>query len=305
MRRSRTRVRMIGLVALLALPMVLAACGGIGGSGKPQVLTSFYPLYYFTAQIAGDRAEVRNLVPAGAEPHDWEPSARNVADIKKANVFVYNGAGFESWVPKTLEAAKNEQRIVIEATAGLPLASPPPGEEASEYSADPHAWLDPTLAKTIAATIAAGLVKADPGGKATYERNLANLVARLDTLDGTFKAGLTSCERREIITSHAAFGYLARRYRLEQIAVEGLAPDAEPTPTRLAEVTKIARERRATTIFFETLVDPRVSETVAREIGATTLTLDPLEGVQDEKTQNYFTVMDENLKNLRTGLGCR
>jgi len=301
MRHCRT----IGLLALLLLPAALGACGGIGGSGKPLVLTSFYPLYYLTAQIAGDRAEVRNLIPAGTEPHDWEPSARNVADIKKASVFIYNGAGFEAWVPRTLDAAKNDQRIVIEATQGLPLASPPAGEEASNYSADPHVWLDPALAKGIATTVAAGLIRADPSGKATYERNLADLTARLDTLDGTFKAGLASCERREIITSHAAFGYLAKRYGLEQIAVEGLAPDAEPTPARIAAVTKIARERGATTIYFETLVSPRVSETVAKEIGAKTLTLDPLEGVQDEKTQTYFTVMESNLANLRTGLGCR
>lgn len=299
------RLSMAGFVALLTLPLLLGACAGVGSSGKPQVLTSFYPLYYLTAQIAGDRAEVKNLVPAGTEPHDWEPSARNVADIKKASVFVYNGAGFETWVPKTLDAAKNERRVVIEATAGLSLASPPPGAAAGEFTSDPHIWLDPTLAKTIATNIAAGLTKADPDGKATYDRNLADLLMRLDRLDGAFKAGLAACDRKEIITSHAAFGYLARRYGLEQIAVEGLAPDSEPTPARIAAVTKIARERGATTIYFETLVSPRVSETIAREVGATTLTLDPLEGVQDEKVQTYFTVMEENLRHLQTGLGCR
>lgn len=300
------RMGAIWLVAALALPLVLAACGGGGAaSGKPLVVTSFYPLAYLTAQVAGDRAEVRNLVPAGSEPHDWEPSARDVADIQKAAVFIYNGAGFESWVDRTLDAAKSDKRVVIEATQGLTLAPPPPGEEGKDFASDPHVWLDPTFAKAIAEAIAAGLTRADAGGKETYERNLADLVKRLDELDGKFRDGLRECARREIITSHAAFGYLARRYGLEQIAVEGLAPDSEPTPARIAEIAQLARARGATTIFFETLVSPNVAQTIAKEAGATTMTLDPLEGVRDEKTQNYFTVMAENLANLRTALGCR
>lgn len=292
-------------LAAIVLPLILSACGGSSGSSKPLIVTSFYPLYYLTAQIAGDRAEVRNLVPAGAEPHDWEPSARDVADIQKAALFVYNGAGFESWVDKTLDAAKSSKRVVIEATQGLPLTPPPPGEEGKTFASDPHVWLDPTLAKLIAIRIADGLAKSDAAGKDVYTRNLDDLIKRLDDLDGKFKDGLRECARREIITSHAAFGYLARRYGLEQIAVEGLAPDAEPTPARIVEVAQLARARGATTIFFETLVSPNVAETIAKESGAKTMVLDPLEGVKDEKTQTYFTVMNDNLANLRTALGCR
>ncbi len=294
----------IWLAPLLLAPL-LTACGGGAASGKPLVLTSFYPLYYLTTQIAGDRAEVRSLVPTGTEPHEWEPSARDVTDIKKSAVFVYNGAGLEPWVEKTLAAAPSTKRVVVEAAQGLTLAPPPTGTEVGKFTVDPHVWLDPTLAKTIATNVAAGLTQADPGGKETYARNLADLVARLDTLDTQFKEGLRECARRDIITSHAAFGYLASRYKLEQIAVEGLSPDSEPTPSRIVEVTKLARTRGATTIFFETLVSPRVAETIANEMGARTLTLDPLEGVQDEKTQTYFTVMAGNLANLRTALGCR
>ncbi|MFN8541427.1 MAG: metal ABC transporter substrate-binding protein [Thermomicrobiales bacterium] len=297
-------MRVWSLVVVVGLPLLLAACGGRSGSGKPVAITSFYPLYYFTSQIAGDRMEVRNLVPAGAEPHDWEPKARDIADISKAAVLVYNGAGLEHWIDATLDTAKSDKRVDIKATEGLTLLPPAPGEDA-DVTNDPHVWLDPTLAREIARKIADGLIKADPPGQATYEQNLAALVGKLDGLDTQFKDGLRTCARREIITAHAAFGYLARRYGLEQIAIEGLSPDSEPTPARIAEVTKIARDRKATHIFFETLVSPKVAEAIANEVGAKTLVLDPLEGVKDEKTQNYFTVMGDNLANLRTALGCK
>ena len=298
------RAARVVCLIMLGSGLLLGACGG-GGASKPVVLTSFYPLYYLTSQIAGERLAVRNLVPTGAEPHDWEPKAKDVADITNAAVFIYNGAGLEHWAAETLAAAKSSKRIDIVATEGLTLLPPPPGEEAEEFPNDPHVWLDPTLAQEVAKKIAEGLIKADPAGKATYEQNLAALIAKLGELDQQFAAGLRTCDRREIITSHAAFGYLARRYGLEQIAVEGLSPDSEPTPARIAEVTRTARDRKATHIFFETLVSPKVAETIAREIGAQTLVLDPPEGVQDEKTESYLTVMGGNLANLRVALGCR
>ena len=309
-RSGRWSGRLVSIVLLAALlPGVLGACGvgGAGGSRKPTVVTSFYPLFFFTGAIAGDRMAVRNLVPAGAEPHDWEPSPKDTAAIKDAKVFVYNGAGFEAWVPNVLDAAKSRDRVDVEATRGLQLVPPPPGEEAAEFPNDPHTWLDPVLAGEMAARIKDALVGADPEGRAVYERNLAALQGRLQELHRRFEAGLGGCARDEIITSHAAFGYLARRYGLEQIAVEGLSPDAEPTPARVAAIADTARARGATHIFFETLVSPRIAETIAREIGAQTLVLDPLEGLDEGAGENedYFTVMAANLANLRTALGCR
>lgn len=310
-RCGRWSGRLLPIVLLATLlPGVLAACapgGAGGGSRKPSVVASFYPLSFFAGAIAGNRMAVRNLVPAGAEPHDWEPTPKDTAAIKDAKVFVYNGAGFEAWVPNVLDAAKSPERVDVEATRGLQPVPPPPGEEAAAFPNDPHAWLDPVLAREMATRIRDGLVAADPDGKAAYEQNLAALQGRLDELDGRFKAGLGDCARKEIVTSHAAFGYLARRYGLEQIAVEGLAPDAEPTPARVAAVADTARARGATHIFFETLVSPRVAETIAREIGAQTLVLDPLEGLEEGPgtSRDYFTVMHDNLANLRTALGCR
>ena len=310
--RSVRSIQAVVLTILLLLPLALSACGasgaGSGGDGgkKPTALTSFYPLYFLTTSIAGDRFAVRNLVPAGTEPHDWEPSARDMAALRDAAVFVYNGAGFDAWAPKAIAANRSSKRIDVEATQGLPLAAAE-GAEAKEFPNDPHVWLDPLLFKEMAAKVADALTRADPAGKETFAANLAALQGRLDELHGAYTSGLRDCARRELVTSHAAFGYLARRYGLEQIAVEGLAPDEEPTPARIAEVTRTARERGATHIYFETLVIPRVAETIAREIGAQTLVLDPLEGLDDEKSgrEDYVSVMTANLANLRTGLGCR
>lgn len=286
---------------LALLPPLLAACGLPGADSKPLAVTSFYPVYFLTSAITGERMTVRNLAPAGVEPHDWEPSPRDMADLTRARVFAYNGAGFEVWVTHTVAAAPSANRVDIEASKGLTLASAPAGDQGY----DPHVWLDPVLAGQLAATIAGGLIRADPAGRETYQANLATLQGQLGQLDQEFKTGLATCQRRDIVTSHAAFGYLARRYGLNQIAVEGLAPNAEPTPSRLAEVANLARERGATYIFFETLVSPRVAETIAREIGAKTLVLDPLEGVQDPAKENYVTVMRQNLANLRTALACQ
>lgn len=295
------RARRGWLVALVIATLLLGACGVGGTSGKPVALASFYPLGYFTTAIAGDRMTVRDLVPPSVEPHDWEPSARDMADLKSARVFVYNGAGLEAWVPRVLAAAPSASRVDVEATRGLPLTGAPTGEQ----GVDPHVWLDPVLAKEVASRIADGLTRADPAGKEVYATNLRALQARLDRLDADYRQGLSDCRRHEIVTSHAAFGYLARRYGLEQIAVEGLAPDAEPTPARMAEITQLARQRGVTTIFFETLVSPRVAETIAKEIGAKTMVLDPIEGVANPQQEDYFTVMRANLANLRVALGCR
>jgi zinc transport system substrate-binding protein len=286
-------------VALAAL-LALAGCREGPAPTRPLVVTTIFPLWDLTRHVAGDRAEAKALVPPGVEPHDWEPSPRDVSLVQRAAVFVHTGTGLDAWASR-LVGGLGSRTEVVDAARGLSLLS-------QGARVDPHVWLDPTLARAQTQTIAEGLTRADPAGAPVYRANAAKLAARLDALDQAFAAGLRDCARRELVTSHAAFAYLARRYGLIQLPVMGIAPEAEPNPADLAAIVRTARERHVTHVFFEPLVSPRLAQTLAREIGATTLPLDPIEGVSREQAAadaGYVELMQANLATLRTGLGCR
>jgi zinc transport system substrate-binding protein len=283
---------------IASLGLLLASSPGF--ADKPLVVASVYPLYEFARQVAGDRADVMVLVPPGVEPHDWEPSPRDVALVQRASVFVHSGTGLDAWSQKLL-AGDPSRTVVVDASRGLNLIR-------SGGVTDPHVWLDPTLARAQVEAIEAALARADPAGRETYAANARAYVARLDALDRAFRAGLHDCARREVVTAHAAFGYLARRYGLTQLAVMGLSPEGEPNAADLAALVKRARGLKVTHVFFEPLVSPRIAETLGREIGAQPLTLNPVEGLtrpESEAGLGYIEVMQANLANLRTALGCR
>jgi zinc transport system substrate-binding protein len=268
----------IVLVLILGL---LVGCGGSSDSEGPDVVASFYPLAWAAEEVGGSDVDVRNLTPPGAEPHDAELTARDVERIRSADVILYLGGGFQPAVEDAVEGAEGEAVDLLEETVG----------------GDPHVWLDPVRFKAMAERIAEAL-----DGSAT------DLSAQLQSLHEDFEEGLNRCRRREIVTAHDAFGYLARRYGLKQVPITGLSPEAEPTPRQLERVIERVRTTNATTVFFETLVSPRLAETVARETDAKTAVLNPIEGLTDEEIErgeNYVTVMRENLAALRQALECR
>lgn len=281
---------------VVILSVVLAAgCTLPAPSSSVTVVTTFYPLYEFARRIGGDRVTVRVLVPAGVEPHDFEPTPRDVAVVSSARAVIYNGAGFEPWLEKMLPDLR--AAVLVDASRGLPLVG-----------GDAHVWLDPVLAAAQAARIVEGLSAVDPAGRQTFGQNGTRLAEDLRDLDRRFASGLTSCRRREFITSHAAFGYLARRYGLIQVPIGGLSPESEPSPGRMREIVAEARRTGTTVIYYETLVSPRVADVIAREVGARVAVLNPLEGLtadEQKRGENYFTVMDENLRALTGGLDCR
>ena len=292
--RNMYRPAMISrIVLILILAGILAGCGGSGSpAGRKSVVAAFYPLAYAAERIGGPTVHVTNLTPPGAEPHDLELTPREVVRIEQADLVLYLSHGFQ---PAVSKAAGQAQGETVDILAGLPLHASD-GAEAG-LTADPHVWLDPILFTHVAKSIGAAL-----------SRPSAGLVADLHRLDRAYRAGLRTCKRHEIVTSHAAFGYLAARYGLHQIAITGLTPESEPTPQQLAHVVEVIRKTHATTVFFETLVSPRLADTVAREVGARTAVLDPIEGLTpDEQKQgdNYLTLMRHNLAALRKALACR
>jgi len=289
-----------------------------GGSGKLKIVTTFYPMYEFSRQVAGDLGEVTALIPAGAEPHDWEPTAQDIARIQEADLFVYNGAGVEHWVDQALKSIDTSKLKVVEASKGLELMEGIAEEEEDEHGdeadsghaagekvLDPHVWLDPVLAQAEVQAIETALEQADAAHKSEYASNAQAFAGKLKELDQAFQSGLTGVKHQEFVTQHAAFGYLAKRYGLTQLPIAGLSPEEEPSAAHMADIVKFAREHQVKTIFFETLVAPKVAETVAQEIGAKTAVLNPIEGLTDEDKKNnldYIGIMKQNLDALRTAL---
>jgi zinc transport system substrate-binding protein len=279
------------IIVLILGAAFVGGCAGndAGGSGL-EVAAASYPLAFAAEEIAGATADVHNLTPPGAEPHDVELSVRDVERVRSADVVLLLGGGFQ---PALEDAAEGAQGEVVDLLEGLALV---PGED---DAVDPHVWLDPVRYAEVVRQTGAALGRMEAADA---------LARRLDSLHGEIERGLADCERREIVTSHAAFAYLADRYELRQIALTGLSPEAEPSAAELESLVEEVRAHDATTVFAEPLVSPRLAETVAREAGVEVATLNPLEGLTEDELAagaDYFSVMRENLEALRKALGCR
>lgn len=296
----------LGTVASLAvLPACSSSSGGTSAGHKPRIVTAFYPFQYLAQQVAGDHAEVTSLTAPGAEPHDLELTARQVASLSEADVVIYE-KGFQGAVDKAVEQSSPKKVVDV---ATLVPALPATGTDEDGHAAtgnDPHVWLAPKNMQAMAKGVAEAVKATTPSAAADVDANLARLDAQLAELDREFAADLTGCQRTDFITSHAAFGHLAKAYGLTQVGISGLSPDAEPSPARVVEVQKLARAKGVTTIFYETLVSPAQAKTIAGDLGLRTDVLDPIEGItKDSRGSDYIAVQKANLAALRTANGCR
>lgn len=296
------RLRVLLLVAAL-LPL-LGGCDPVPdwAEGRLRVVASFYPLEYVAERVGGSAVDVRGLTKPGAEPHDLELTPRAVADVATADLVVYL-SDFQPAVDAAVQQEATTTAYDVAPDADLDLTYP---GDAGSGGHDPHFWLDPTRLAAVGDAVADRMAAADPAGAVGYQRRAAGLRADLDSLDDDLSAGLRHCRSRVLVTSHDAFGYLARRYGLEQVGISGPTPDAEPVPSELAAVTAFVESHGVRTIYSETLASPAVARTVARETGARTAVLDPVEGLTDESAgSDYLEVMRSNLATLRAGQDCR
>jgi len=284
--------------------LTLSACGSgkldsqkTTGTDALAVVASFYPLQFATEQIGGGHVAVTSLTKPGAEPHDIELTPRDVAAVSKARLVIYE-KGLQGAVDQAVESQGGDRSLDIAPAANLDLRY-------ASGTTDPHFWLDPQRYSDVAKVIAERLSSVDPANKTDYEGNAKAFEVKLGALSQKFTTALAHCQRKDIVTSHAAFGYLAERFGLKQIAINGLNPDQEPKAADLAAVSTYARAHGVTTIYAETLVSPAIAQTVALESGARMATLDPIEGLTNKSSgKDYFAVMGANLKALQAGQGC-
>jgi len=299
-------------VALAALTLTLAACSSTtpapdaGGTGTApiKVVTAFYPLEYLAEQLGGDQVSVSNLTPPGGEPHDLELTPQQVAEIGDADLVLYI-KGFQPAVDEAV--AQQAAHSALDVSADLSLL-PAPHEAVDEAPAagahDPHVWLDPLNMEAMGTSVAARLAQIRAEAATSFTKNAASLSRAMTNLDQQWADGTRSCRSKDLVVSHEAFGYLAKRYGFTQIGIAGLSPDAEPSPAKVAEVADFVKAHGISTIYYESLVDPKIAETVATETGAQATMLDPLEGLVEGSTGNYLSVMQANLAAVQTGNGC-
>ena len=302
----RIRKKCVGVLISLFMAFILTGCSvelqntrNFVERDKIAVVTTIYPVYDFVKNIAGDRVEIINLVPAGMEPHDFELSTGDMRLLEQADMFVYNGAGMEHFVERTLEALSNDRLLVVEAAGNIATFSSEDGHT------DPHTWLSVKNAMAEATAIKEALVRSDPENASYYESNYEDYMVRLEELDSRYREELNGLSKNTIVVAHEAFGYLCQEYGLNQEAIEGLTADSEPDSARMKEIIDFCKKEDIRVIFFEELVSPKVADTIAEETGAVTMVLNPIEGLTAEQEQagfDYIILMESNLEALKVAL---
>lgn len=305
------------LLSLIGSTTLLVACGtessqsgstnevvtNESNNEKLQIVTTFYPMYDFTKNLVQDTADVSLLIPAGTESHDFEPSAKMIADIENADVLVYNSDEMETWVPSVLETIENSETVIVNASEGIDFIVSDDKDE--DHAIDPHVWLDPVLAQTEVLTIQSGLTEADPDNTDLYETNAKVYIQKLDDLNQEFETAFEGAENRSFVTQHAAFSYLAQQYDLNQIAVSGLSSGSEPSPEKLAELSVFVKENNVNYIYFEENASSKIAETLANEVGVELALLSPIEGIAQKDQDagiDYIQLMKINLESLKKSI---
>jgi len=263
-----------------------------------KILVSFYPLYEFTKEIGKERIDVSIIIPAGIEPHDWEPTIQDLQKMQNADMIVINGAGLEPWITKLVSV--NPDILIVDTSNGISLLEKDKHMFNNKIQNDPHIWLDPVLAKKQIQNIVDGLIRIDPQNTDYYQENANTYNSKLILLDNKIRNELSICVKKDFLAFHDAFSYFANEYGLNQNTIIGINPSEEPTAVTLQQIVQKAQNLDLHIIFTEEAVNPRISEVIADEIGAKVLTLSPIEIY--EKNSDYIKRMEQNLSNLKEEL---
>lgn len=307
---------------LLFIIMVcaLSACSSQQSRNtKGKIFTSVYPVFYLTSRVAENGLEVKTMMPPSADPHNWEPSPKQIAELEGCKLFIFNGAGLEPWTEKVsvMIAEKSIPYLDLSSAIGTQLLT---GSEPHSHNVeqnnkqtepeekqvyDPHFWLDPMIAQEMAASIKNALVQADPGNSDLYDENYSRLIQDLIKLDEDYSTALGRCKKKEFVVTHQAFGYLAKRYHLRQIPIMGVSAESEPTPSRLAKLTKILEDLDIAYVFTEPFSGSQTAQILASETGVRVLELNPIGGLTKEEQESgadYLSLMYSNLEQLKVAL---
>ena len=308
--RSKKWLKSIGLGAVLTMTTLsLSSCSSSeeSSSSQLQVVSNFYPVKYLVDVIGGDLVSNSSLTPDGAEPHDLTLDAKSIALMNESDAVFYIGASFQPDVDAAVATLPTQVEAVdLALSPGVTILDAPAdlGKESLDGGKDPHIWLMPTNMIAMGAKVASTLSELSPENSEQFNSNFETLKANLSSLDTDLRASLATCEQKMLITSHAAFQYLADAYGLKQLAITGISPEDQPDGKLLAEIADDAKSAGVTTVFFEDVLPADLSETVAKAIGASTSLLSALE-FTPEGSNDYISMMRENLKNIQTGLKCR
>jgi len=287
----------ISFLLITSLIFGLTSCGNTSSqSSKPVVYASFYPIYDMAYKIGGDKVIVKTIIPPGVEPHDWEPSTKDVAEMTKAKTILYLGLGMDSWIDKIKSAAPKVE--YFEVSKGVtPIIQ--------NNEINPHIWLSPKEALIIAKNINEALQKSNPQDKEYFEKNYQNLKDTLEKLNNQYINDLSNTKHKTFIVYHSAFNYVARDYGLNQEALVGADEEAEASPSRIAEIINLIKKDNIKYIFTEPLTSPKPIQTIASETGAKILPLNTIEGLTKEDIKNnldYISLIKLNLENLKKAL---
>lgn len=307
------------IMLLMFVLIGVSACGKEQTSKdneKLEIVTSFYPMYDFTKNVTKDKANVSMLIDGGVDSHDYEPSAKDMAKIQNADVFIYNSNEMETWVETVIANIDTSKVKVIEASEGIKLldGSDEHDEHGNEeeheghshsHVHDPHVWLNPLLAREEVYNISKGIAEIDQDNQEFYEKNAEKYSDELTELSDEYRLAFSNAKSKKFVTQHMAFSYLANEYGLEQIAISGLSPEQEPTPKELKGIQDLVKEEGINVIYTESSASEKIAKTISDATGAKLAVLNPMESVSKkdrDASEDYLSIMEKNLESLKLSI---